>query len=129
GIKLNHVPLKGGPPAGSALVGGEVHAFLTVIAELYPHIQSGRVRAIARSAEKRTKQFPDVPAIAETVKGYEFTSWFGCFAPAGTPQAIVAALSAEIRKALEDHDVTAKLAPQVLDPLYKNPEEFARYLK
>jgi tripartite-type tricarboxylate transporter receptor subunit TctC len=129
GIKLNHVPFKGGAPAVIALVGGEVQAFLTVIAELYPHIQSGRVRAIAVSSEKRTKQFPDVPAIAETVKGYEFTSWFGCFAPAGTAKPIIDRLSAEIKKALAEPDVLAKLDPQVLDPQYKTPEEFTQYLK
>ena len=129
GVKLTHVPFKGGAPAVVALMAGEVQAFLTVIAELYPHIQSGRVRPIAVSSDKRTVQYPELPTIAETVKGYEFTSWFGCFAPAGTPKAVVDTLSAEIRKAMADPEVAAKLSAQVLDPMHMGPEEFTRLLK
>jgi tripartite-type tricarboxylate transporter receptor subunit TctC len=129
GIKLNHVPFKGGAPAVIALMSGEIHTFLTVIAELYPHIQSQRVRPIAVSSDKRTTQFPDIPTIAETVKGYEFSSWFGAFAPTGTPKPIIDRLSAEIKKAMADPDVASKLSAQVLDPMYLPPEEFARHLK
>jgi tripartite-type tricarboxylate transporter receptor subunit TctC len=110
-------------------VGGEIQAILTPIAEVYPHVKSGRLRPIAVSSEKRTTQFPDVPAISETVKGYDFTSWFGAFAPAGTPRPIIDRLSAEIKKALAHPDVIAKLEPQVLDPMYQTPEEFTRHLK
>jgi len=63
------------------------------------------------------------------VKGYDFTSWFGCLAPAGTPKPIIDRLSAEIKKALANPDVIAKLAPQVLDPMHQTPEEFTRHLK
>ena len=129
GIRMTHVPFKGGAPAVIALVGGEVQTILTPIAEVYPYLLSGRLRPIAVSSDSRTTQFPEVPTIAETVKGYEFTSWFGAFAPAGTPRPIVDRLSAEIRKALADAEVTSKLTPMVLDPLYKTPEEFATHLK
>lgn len=129
GIRLEHVPFKGGGPAVIALLGGEVHTFLTVIAEVHSHVQAGRLRGIAVSSERRTTQYPNVPAIAETVKGYEFTSWFGCFAPAGTPKPIIDRLTAEIKKAMEDPDTAGKLSAQVLDPFYKPPEEFTAYLK
>ena len=129
GLKMNHVPFKGGAPAVVALMGGEIHAIITPIAEVYPYLKSGRLRPIAVSSEKRTSQFPDIPAIAETVKGYDFVSWFGAFAPAGTPRPIIDRLNAEIRKALADTDVVAKLSAQVLDPMPMSPEEFAKHLK
>jgi tripartite-type tricarboxylate transporter receptor subunit TctC len=129
GIKMNHVPFKGGGPAVIALVGGEIQSILTPIAEVYPHVKSGRLRPIAVSSATRTTQFPEVPAISETLKGYEFTSWFGCFAPAGTPKPVIDRLSAEIKKALSERDIIAKLEPQVLDPMYQTPEEFTRHLK
>ena len=129
GLKMNHVPFKGGAPAVVALMGGEIHAIITPIAEVYPYLKSGRLRPIAVSSDKRTTQFPDIPTIAETVQGYEFTSWFGAFAPAGTPKPIIDRLNAEIKKAMQDADVAAKLSVQVLDPMYMTPEEFAKHLR
>jgi len=129
GLKMNHVPFKGGAPAVIALVGGEIHSILTPVAEVYPFLKSGRVRPIAVSSATRTTQYPDVPAIAETVPGFEFVSWFGTFVPAGTPKPIVDKLNAELKKAVADPDVAAKLSAQVLDPMYSTPEDFARLLK
>ena len=129
GAKMNHVPFKGGAPAVIALMGGELHVILTPVAELYPHLKSGRVRPVAVSSEARTTQFPDIPTIAETVKGFEFTSWFGAFVPAGTPRPIIDRLNAEIRKALADADVSAKLSAQTLEPMPMSPEDFAKHLK
>lgn len=129
GIKLHHVPFKGGGPATIALMGGEIQAIITPIPEIFPHMQSGRVRIIAVSSGTRTKQFPDIPSIGETLKGYDYSSWFGAFAPAGTPRAIVDRLNAEIRKAMVDPAVAANLASQTLDPMPMSPEEFAGFLK
>jgi tripartite-type tricarboxylate transporter receptor subunit TctC len=129
GLKMIHVPYKGGGPAGTALVAGETQAMIATIGSVYNHIQSQRLRPIAVTSDTRTKQFPDVPAIAETVKGYEFTAWVACFAPAGTPRPIVDKLNTELRKALLDPDVASKLSMQTLDPMPMTPEEFATRLK
>jgi tripartite-type tricarboxylate transporter receptor subunit TctC len=128
-VKMTHVPFKGGAPAVVALVGGEIQSILTPVAEVYPHLKSGRVRPIAVSSAKRTSQYPDIPTIGETVQGFEFVSWFAAFAPAGTPRPIIDRLNAEFKKALADSDVAAKLTAQVLDPMHATPEEFARQLK
>jgi tripartite-type tricarboxylate transporter receptor subunit TctC len=128
-LKMIHVPYKGGGPAGTALVAGETQAMIATIGSLFTHIKSGRVRPIAVTSDKRTTQFPNVPAIAETVPGYEFTAWVACFAPAGTPKAIVDKLNADLRKAIFDPAVASKLTAQTLDPMHMTPEEFARRLK
>ena len=127
--KMVHVPYRGGGPAGTALIAGETHAMIATIGSLFPHIKSNRVRPLGVTSDKRTEQFPDVPAIAETVPGYEFTAWVGCFAPAGTPKPIVDRLNAELKKALADPGVASKLTVQTLDPMHMTPEQFAARLK
>lgn len=129
GLKMIHVPYKGGGPSGAALVSGETQAMIATIGSLYGHIKAKRVRALGVTSEKRTTQFPDVPAIAETVPGYEFTAWVACFAPAGTPRPIVEKLNAELHKAVMNPDVAAKLSTQTLDPMHMTIEEFAKRLK
>jgi len=129
GIKMIHVPYKGGGPSGTALVAGETQAMLATIGSLYPHIKSGRVRPLGVSADKRVSQFPDVPTIAEFVPGYEFTAWVGSFVPAGTPKPIIDTLNAAIGKALADPTVASKLTAQTLAPMYMTPEEFAARIK
>jgi tripartite-type tricarboxylate transporter receptor subunit TctC len=103
--------------------------FMTVIAELLPQLQRGRARPIAVTSAKRVAQFPNLPTIGDTVPGYEFTSWFGIFVPAGTPRPIVDKLNAELKKAVTEHDVIASLNAQAADPMYMTPEEFAGLLK
>lgn len=129
GLKMIHVPFKGGGPAATALVAGETQAQLATIGSLYTYVKSGRLRPIGVATDKRVPQFPDVPAIAEFVPGYEFTAWVGCFVPAGTPKSIVDALNAALGKALADPDVAAKLSAQTLDPMHITPEQFAARLK
>lgn len=129
GVNMVHVPYKGGAPASAALSSGEVQIILTPTSEVFPHIQSGRVRPIAVSSAKRTTQFPNLPTIGETLKGFELTSWMGTFVPAGTPRAIVEKLNAELRKATEDKTVATNLSTLTLDPMHMSVDEFAESIK
>ncbi len=129
GTQMVHVPYRGGGPAGIAIIAGETQAMIATIASLFPHIKAERVRPIAVASDTRVTQFPNVPTIAETVPGYEFTAWVGVLVPARTPRPIVDKLNAEIKKALADPGVAAKLSNQTLDPMHMTPDEFARRLK
>ena len=129
GTKMVHVPYKGGGPLNIAIASGEVQATVGTIASLVPNLNAKRLRPLGVTSDKRTTQFPDVPAIAEAVPGYEFTAWIGAFVPAKTPKTIVDRLNAELRKALADPGVASKLSAQTLDPLPMTPEEFAQRLK
>lgn len=129
GTRMTHVPYKGGGPVNIAIASGEVQAVIGTIASLVPNLNAKRVRPLGVTSEKRTTQFPDVPAIAETVPGYEFTAWVGCFAPKGTPREIVDKLNGWLRQALADPGVASKLTAQTLDPMPMTPEEFAARLK
>ena len=129
GIRMVHVPYKGGGPASIAIAGGEIQVLLTPISEILPHLKANRVRAVAVSSSTRTTQFPELPTIGETVKGYEFISWMGTFAPANTPRAIIDRLNAELKKAVADPAVAANLNSQSLDPMYMTPDEFAKLLR
>ncbi|HET9403628.1 MAG TPA: tripartite tricarboxylate transporter substrate binding protein [Burkholderiales bacterium] len=127
--KMVHVPYKGGGPVNIAIASGEVQAIIATIASVVPNLNSKRVRAIAVTSDKRTTQYPNVPALAETIPGYEFTAWVGAFAPKGTPKPVIDKLNAEIRKALADPGVSSKLSAQTLDPMPMTPEQFAARLK
>jgi tripartite-type tricarboxylate transporter receptor subunit TctC len=129
GVKMVHVPYKGGGPAAVATASGEIQALLTPISEVLPHIKSNRVRAISVSSDARVSQLPDIPTIGETIPGYEFSSWMGSFAPAGTPQAIIERLNAELKKAVADPGVASNLSAQTLDPMHMTPDEFAKRLR
>jgi len=129
GTQMVHVPYKGGGPLGTAMLSGEIQVWFATIGSVYTHLQNKRVRPLGVSSEKRTTQFPDVPAIAEAVPGYEFTAWIGCFVPKGTPRAIVDKLNADLKKALADPGVTSKLSAQTLDPMPMSPEEFAARMR
>jgi tripartite-type tricarboxylate transporter receptor subunit TctC len=129
GTQMTHVPYKGGGPLNIAMASGEVQATVGTIASLVPNLNAKRLRALGVTSEQRTTQFPDVPAIAEAIPGYEFTAWVGAFVPKGTPRPIVDKLNEELRKALADPGVASKLSAQTLDPLPMTPEQFAARLK
>ena len=129
GIKLIHVPYKGGGPSTTALVSGESQSTIATIGSVFGHLKSGRVKPLGVTSDKRTTQFPDVPAIAEFLPGFEFTAWVGTFAPKGTPRPIIDKLNENLKKALADPGVAQKLTAQTLDPMPMTPEQFAARLK
>jgi tripartite-type tricarboxylate transporter receptor subunit TctC len=129
GTSMTHVPYKGGGPLNIALASGEVQTTIGTIASLVPNLNAKRIRALGVTSDKRAPQYPDVPAIAEAVPGFEFTAWVGSFVPKGTPRPIVEKLNADLRKALADPGVASKLSAQTLDPMPMTPEEFAARLK
>jgi len=129
GAKLTHVPYKGGTLAVTGMMGGEIQAILTPIAELYAHLKSNRVRPIAVSSDARTTQFPEILAIAETVKGFEFTTWTATFVPAGTPRPIVDKIRADVAAIGNDPAFRKKqFTDRALEPILNTPEEFSRFL-
>src|SRR5258706_4644638 len=127
GAELNHVPYKGSGPAVQDILAARVDLFFDALITSGPHVKSGRLRALGIASPQRSPQFPDVPTMAEA--GYsnmELVAWFGIFAPAGTPRAVVRRLHDEFLKAMRNPEVVDKLTGQGLD-IYtlRSPEEFA----
>ena len=129
GIKLVHVPYKGGGPQVTALMAGEAQASLATIASVITQIRANRVRALGVTSAKPSRSLPGVPPIGETIKGYEMSPWIAVFAPAGTPKPIIDRLNGEITKVLAQKDVQEKLIGQALDPQPGTPDEMTRQLK
>lgn len=128
-IKMVHVQYKGGAPAVVALLVGEVQTMAANIGVAETHIKTGRLRALGVTSAQRVAQFPDVPSVGEAVPGYDFTGWVAAFVPTGTPAAIVRKLNGDLGKAIADPGVTASLARQTLTPMYRSPEDAARFFK
>ena len=131
GIKMTHIPYKGGGPATAAAAAGEVQVVLASPPPLMPHYKSGRVRALAFSGTKRHPSFPEVPTMAEAgVPAYHHDGgWFGMFAPAGTPMDIVEKLAAEVRKAEQDPKVLERIANSGAFPAAGTPAEFKKFIQ
>jgi len=127
GIKLQHIPYRGGAPAMAAMVAGDTH--LTAISTLLslPQIQAGALRAIATGSPTREPQFPDLPTVAEQgFPGFEAIQWIGLLTAAGVPKPIVERINAEVNRALRDPDLIAKFAQQGIVPAGGSPADFAR---
>jgi tripartite-type tricarboxylate transporter receptor subunit TctC len=130
GVRLTHVPYKGGGPAFTALVGGEVHIMFVASQTATPLLKSGKLRVLGVSTLERSRLLPDVPTIAEAgVPGYEVNSWSALFAPAGTPAAIVKTLNAELGKGLKQPDASELLEKQGLEYAPGTPEEVASMIR
>ena len=127
---LLHVPYKGSGPAVSDLLGGQINYMFDSITSARPHLQSGKLRALAVTTAKRSSALPQVPTMAQAgVPGYEVSPWFAVFAPAGTPKPIVTKLNRALLDAMKQPDVAARLASIGADPIGSSPEELATHLQ
>ena len=128
-IKLTHVPYRGIGPATQAILTGEVQLLYNNVATSLEHVKAGKSTALAIGEAKRLTGLPDVPTIAETVPGYEFSAWTGLYAPAKTPPAVVAKLSKGISDFLKIDSVRKYFGDQFITASYKDSPEFSDYVK
>ena len=126
GVDIVHVPYKGGAQAITDLMGGQVAMMIDVMPNTYPHVKTGRVRALAITTAARSPSAPEIPTVAESgLPGFEMSAWDAIFAPAGTPKPIIDKLSAAVRKALEDPQVKDSLLARGTEVVPSTPEELA----
>ncbi len=128
GVKLLHVPYKGTGPASLALIGGEVQMGFNNVQTLLQTVQAGQVVALAVAEPKRMPALPDVPAVAETVPGFEMAPWVGIVAPARTPKEIVERLSKETLAIMHDPQVVKQLTEQQVTPFALGPDRFGELI-
>jgi tripartite-type tricarboxylate transporter receptor subunit TctC len=129
GVNIVHVPYKGGAAAITDLIGGQIQMAFSSIPAVLPHIKAGRLNALGVGSARRSPALPDIPTIAEAgVPGYEYTTWYGIFAPARTPATIIARLNAEIVQALLAPEMNERFVSQGGDPAPSTSDELRRYM-
>jgi tripartite-type tricarboxylate transporter receptor subunit TctC len=129
GIDIVHVPYKGNAPAVADALGGQVEMVFSGVPALPPHLQSGRLRALAIGSLRRFPAIPDVPTFDEQgLRGYESTTWFGLMAPARTPREIVARLNVEVGRILAGRELGDRLVREGLEASAGTPEQFSQYI-
>ncbi|MFZ2293796.1 MAG: tripartite tricarboxylate transporter substrate binding protein [Polaromonas sp.] len=130
GISLMHVPYKGGAPAITDVIGGQVPLVAVNALEVLPHVKSGRLRVLAVLTPNRTAILPDVPTIAESgFPGFEASVWYGFVAPAATPKAVVARLHAEVEKALQTREVRERMTSVGGEVILGSAEQFGALIR
>ena len=129
GIKIVHVPYKGGPAATADLIGGQIQSQFDVIATSLPHIKAGRTRALAVSSVKRSTILPELPTIAETVPGFNMVGWQGFLVPAGTPGEIIQRLHRELVAVITSPDVRQRMLDLGYETVGSSPSEFAEFIR
>lgn len=129
GVTMNHVPYKGAAPAFVDLISGQVDLMFANIVGTMPHLRTGRVRAVAVSSATRSPLLPEVPAVAETYKGFDIPTWSGMFAPAATPRDIIGKLNADFSKVLARADVKERFAHQGSEATPSTPEALADHVR
>ena len=129
GIEMVHVPYKGGPPAVTDTMAGNVSLLFSAYPTVSAQIRSGRLRALAVTSAKRAAIAPDLPAVAETLPGFESSQWWGMFGPAGMPPGVVSRLNAEMQKTLALVDVRKRLAADAAEPIGGSADDCAQFLR
>jgi tripartite-type tricarboxylate transporter receptor subunit TctC len=128
-IQMSHVPYKGIQQAAPDLASGEVHLTFNAYGPLAPFVQTGKIKMLATSAPRRIKQLPELPAIAETLPGFEATGWYGFFTTAGTPRPVLERLNAAIVKAVSAPDLNARIESMSLIPAPQSLDEAQRFVQ
>ena len=129
GIDIVHVPYKGAGPATTDLMGGQVQMLISALSAAMPHIKSGKLRALGVTGATRVKSMPDIPAIAETVPGYQMTSWYGVFVTTGTPQAIIQRLANEVAAMAKRPEILERFVTLGIEVEASPPDVFARQIR
>ena len=129
GITLTHIPYKGTGPATVDLIAGQVQLSMPNVLTALPQIKGGKLRALGVTSTRRATGLPAIPAIAETLPGYEAIQWYGLLAPAATPREIVARVQSEMARILMLPEVKERLAADGADAVGNRPEEFAAYIR
>jgi len=130
GIDVTHVPYKGGAPAMQALLAGDTQFMFDNLANATPQVKAGKLKALAVTTAQRSKLAPELPTMAEAgLPGFDISTWFGLFAPAGTPKEIIAKWNAEVAKILNSPEMREKLIAQGAEPVPTTPEQFAAFMK
>jgi len=127
-VKTMHVPYKGGGQGITDLLSGQMQFAFSTLQLAQPHEKSGRVRVLGIGSAKRYPRLPDLPAVAETVKGYEAVQLYGVIAPRGTPQPVISKLATELRSITGSTDVQERLLAQGIVPTASTPEEFSKII-
>ena len=128
-VDVTHLPYKGGAPANIAVLSGEVHLTFATMPGMIPHVRAGKAQALGVTTAKRSPAAPEIPAIAESLPGFDVSSWAGLVAPAGTPRSIVARLNAETVKVITSREVREILAKEGAEPVGNTPEEFSAFIR
>ena len=128
GVQMTHIPYKGRQMAIPDLIGGQIQLMFDNMPSALPMAREGKIRAVAQTSAKRSAAAPDIPTVAESgLPGFEATSWFALFAPAGTPREVIARLNAEVLRVFRLPEVQDRLKQLGLDAVLSSPEELARY--
>jgi len=128
-VKMVHIPYKGGGPATTAILSGEVSVMFGSAPTVVPHAKAGRLRLVATTGPKRSRSLPDLPAVAEALPGHEVTQWYGVLAPAGTPAEIVDRIAGVIAKAVQSSKVAGQFSVLGAEATSSTPQQFAAHIK